>query len=92
MMSTPGWDRQKLPAEGEPHCWIQWKGTDVCMDFHCVCGAQGHFDGDFAYYLKCSKCERVYMTNGHIELVELTVDEATGAQPEPRTVTVDDEE
>lgn len=38
------------------HTFIQWKGTDVCLDFICICGAQGHFDGYFAYVLECSKC------------------------------------
>lgn len=36
-----------------PHGWIQWKGTSVCMDVHCACGAHGHVDADFAYTLKC---------------------------------------
>ena len=29
--------------------FIQWKGTDVCMDFHCKCGAHLHIDGMFVY-------------------------------------------
>jgi len=43
-----------------PHAFIQWKGTHVCMDFHCACGAHCHFDGDFAYYVECPHCQRVY--------------------------------
>lgn len=39
-----------------PHVFLQWKGTDVCLDFHCECGAHCHFDGDFAYALKCPHC------------------------------------
>ena len=57
--------------EGKPHGFIQWKGTDVCMDFYCKCGHLSHIDGDFAYFVKCPKCETVYMCNAHIELVEL---------------------
>lgn len=30
-----------------PYAFIQWKGTDVCMDFHCECGAHCHFDGSY---------------------------------------------
>jgi len=26
------------------HVFIQWKGTNVCLDFHCECGAHGHFN------------------------------------------------
>lgn len=39
-----------------PHAFVQWKGTDVCMDFHCDCGAQCHFDGYFADAVKCPHC------------------------------------
>lgn len=38
------------------HGWIQWKGTDVCMDVHCKCGEHSHLDAEFAYYIKCPKC------------------------------------
>ncbi len=55
----PFWvSENKTPPD--PHAFIQWKGTDVCMDFWCKCGAQGHFDGDFAYTVKCGKCGTVY--------------------------------
>ncbi len=40
----------------EPRAFIQWKGTDVCMDFHCKCGAHCHFDGYFAYVVQCPHC------------------------------------
>lgn len=44
----------------EPNVFIQWKGTDVCMDFYCECGARCHFDGDFAYAVKCPHCETIW--------------------------------
>lgn len=71
-MSQPGWDRQTMPEKGKPHGWIQWKGTDVCMDVYCVCGEHSHIDADFVYYAECPACHRVYFCNGHIEMVELT--------------------
>lgn len=40
----------------ETHAFIQWKGTDVCMDFRCDCGAEPHIDGYFAHNIKCHKC------------------------------------
>lgn len=40
--------------------FIQWKGTDVCMDFNCPCGTHGHYDGDFAYNLRCPGCGSTY--------------------------------
>ena len=37
--------------------FIQWKETDLCMDFHCPkCGEHSHFDGLFAYAVRCSAC------------------------------------
>ena len=55
----------------EPHGWIQWKNTNVCMDVHCKCGAHCHIDADFAHHVKCMECGTVYMCNGHIEFIEL---------------------
>lgn len=43
-----------------PNAFIQWKGTDVCMDFHCECGTNCHFDGFFAYAVKCQHCETIW--------------------------------
>ena len=59
-----------LNAKTDPHGWIQWKGTDVCMDVHCKCGHHSHIDGDFIYFLECPKCGTVYELNGHIQLIE----------------------
>lgn len=68
--SDEAWKIQEQ-YEGKPHGWVQWKGTDVCMDIHCKCGHHSHIDAYFAYHVKCPKCGTVYMCNGHIELIEL---------------------
>lgn len=47
------------PIDGT-HAFIQWKGTDVCLDFTCECGAVGHFDGLFAYALRCPGCGKAW--------------------------------
>lgn len=60
--------------EGQPHGWIQWKGTDVCMDIHCKCGCHSHVDAEFAYHVKCPECGAVYFCNGHIEFIELEIE------------------
>jgi hypothetical protein len=44
-----------------PHVFVQWKGTDVCLDFFCDCGGGGHYDGDFAYGLRCSECRTEWL-------------------------------
>lgn len=73
--------------EGKPHGWVQWKGTNVCMDVYCDCGVHGHIDDDFVYHVKCRKCGRAYYCNGHIELVEIT-----GEHPTDRIATFGDDE
>jgi hypothetical protein len=65
--------------EGLPGGWIQWKGTSVCMDVHCICGTGWHVDAGFAYYVKCPYCGRVYMCNGHIEFIEIEDHEGLSA-------------
>ena len=68
--SEAAWEMQDTKEE-QPHCWIQWKATNVFMDFHCICGDGGNIQGEFAYHVKCLSCGRVYFCNGHIELIEL---------------------
>ncbi|WP_159540885.1 hypothetical protein [Aeromicrobium sp. 9AM] len=40
--------------------FIQWKGTEVCLDFNCACGESGHIDDMFAYFIHCPTCGAVY--------------------------------
>lgn len=54
-----------------PHGWIQWKGTDVCMDIRCECGDLTHVDGDFTYVIQCGSCGKKYFVNGHIQLIPI---------------------
>lgn len=68
--SDEAWNIQET-YKGRPHGWVQWKGTDVCMDVYCKCGKHSHVDAEFAYYVKCPSCGAVYMCNGHIELIEI---------------------
>jgi phage FluMu protein Com len=71
--SEDAWELQ-AQYKDQPHGWIQWKGTDVCMDVYCKCGEHFHIDADFAYHVKCPECKTVYFCNGHIELIELEVE------------------
>jgi hypothetical protein len=57
---------------GKPHGWIQWKGTDVCMDVRCICGARGHIDAEFFYHYKCLACGKTYAVGMNVPLIELT--------------------
>ncbi len=46
------------PVKGAGH--VQWKGTDVCLDFTCLCDTSLHFDGTFAYAIRCWHCDRTW--------------------------------
>lgn len=56
--------------------FIQWKGTDVCCDLHCVCGHHAHYDGYFAYNLRCPKCETVWKMPDTFEIKPSTDDKS----------------
>lgn len=69
---------EAVPYEGhddEPNVFIQWKGTDVCFDFWCECGEQGHYDGFFAYSLRCGACGAVWAMPSTVYPRKLTSEE-----------------
>ena len=53
-----------------PGVFLQWKGTDACLDFYCTCGEQFHFDGFFGIQLTCGACGQTW------ELPHMLVPEA----------------
>lgn len=55
-----GGNEENLTGWEEPSAYIQWKGTEVCMDFHCLCGAFCHLDAEFAYVVQCPHCKRMW--------------------------------
>ena len=55
--------------------FLQWKGTEVCLDFRCPCGATGHFDGWGAYFLMCPSCGSVYELGTQVRARLLAPDE-----------------
>ena len=63
--------------------YLQWKGTNVCMDGICICGQQGHLHGDFVYFLRCPACGRVYLNPSVAALIELTGQERAEALQSP---------
>lgn len=69
-------DVYKQDAEFPAHGWIQWKGTNVCIDLHCPCGRHDHIDRDFAYFYRCSGCGTPYALGQTIKLIPLTPEQA----------------
>lgn len=64
------------PSQTEPtgmscHTFIQWKGTEVCMDFTCECGNSFHIDDEFAYCVKCLACGKVWKLGTQVSTEEL---------------------
>jgi hypothetical protein len=43
-----------------PSAYIQWKDTNVRMQFNCDCGGHCEFEGDFAYSVQCCHCQTVW--------------------------------
>lgn len=68
-------ERESVPPEGDPHGWLQWKGTSLCGDFYCKCGKHWHLDEEFVYYSSCPYCGQKYYLNAHIELVPISEEE-----------------
>ena len=60
------------PAGSDANMFIQWKGTDVCLDFICECGFHGHIDDSFVYYVECSKCGNVYQMGTQVIAKKVT--------------------
>lgn len=53
------WAGEPFP-DTDASVFIQWKGTEVCMDFQCACGTHGHLDASFAYSVQCAGCGAFY--------------------------------
>lgn len=54
-----------------PRGFIQWKGTEACVDYTCECGETFHEDGDFLYEVTCPSCGSRYICSPFIELIQV---------------------
>jgi hypothetical protein len=70
-MNDPDFPSLDEWPDNPPFGWVQWKGTKVCVDLHCRCGALCHADEDFLYHVKCVHCGQVYECGGIIKLYPL---------------------
>lgn len=57
----------------EPHAYIQWQGTDVCADVHCVCGEHTHVDMEAGQFFEfvCPACSRLFSVDARVDLIEM---------------------
>ena len=46
--------------------FIQWKCTDLYMEFGCDCGVHNTYSGLFAYFVKCKGCGQVYKMDSKV--------------------------
>lgn len=90
-MSAPGsFDIAKAAekvSDDDPHGWIQWKGTDVCIDLHCICGTLGHFDGYSMYQVVCEDCGQHYAVGSNVVLAPMSDEQVAAARTEYPGVT-----
>ena len=57
--------------------FVQWKGSNVCIDVQCECGNDVHIDSVmFAYYFHCPECDRYYALCPDVKLIPIVSDEA----------------
>lgn len=61
--------------ETSAYGWVQHKGTNLCIDMHCICGAHGHIDDEFVYSVQCDDCGRKYAVGQKIKLIPLDTPE-----------------
>ncbi len=73
-----------------PGAWIQWKGTQVCMDVYCSCGWVSRVDDGFAYYFRCPNCSKLWSIGASLRLHELTPEEVAIVEAESPNVIVTD--
>lgn len=57
--------------KGVPRNYIQWKGTDLCMDFDCSCGNSFHIDEYFCYVIKCLACGKSWKLDDKVKVTPI---------------------
>lgn len=81
------WDISKGPRN-----FIQWKGTQVCLDFHCTCGNSPHIDDEFVYAIRCGNCGKVWSMGTEVQVTELTDTKDYWYEHATQTTSVEEDE
>lgn len=62
--------------------YIQWKGTEVCMDISCLnCGVRGHFDEEFLYEWTCGCCGQLHEMSSFVRYRSISAGEGAMDRP-----------
>lgn len=64
-----------IATPSDASTFIQWKGTNACMDLTCFCGHLNHYDQYFLYFAQCSKCKTVFELGAEVSLKVATPDQ-----------------
>lgn len=67
-------EQYRAPS-GAASGWLQWKGTDACIDITCVCGANQHLDAEFLYTWRCPACKTLYDLSPHVRMEPVPADD-----------------
>ena len=57
-----------MTTDALPDTFVQYKGTDLCMDLYCTCGECTHIDGMFMYRVQCESCQQWYELGTKVSL------------------------
>lgn len=72
------WEAEVLRYDEPGSTFLQWKGTQVCMDLICLCGAKMHLDADFTYAVRCAACKKVLQLGTAVAVREAPADYTGG--------------
>lgn len=72
------WERPQFTRPGRAQAGLQWKGTDVCLDVTCQCGAESHLDGYIFGKWRCGACGLAFQLP-HLTITAYEI-EGTGSE------------
>lgn len=74
-------------VDGRPWAFVQWKNTELSMEFSCPCGLTGYIDDTLCYVVQCPRCDRRFELAPTV-LVR-PMDDSDPAVPATRVLRVD---
>lgn len=69
------------PEGSDASMFLQWKNTQICLDFYCPCGCEPHGDGWGPSFIKCPGCGSVYELGTQVIVRKLPAEEEPRIPP-----------